>query len=106
MGMWTDRSRAVIREILDVLPVGASQAEAKRALSEGYPFGLRENHPYKVWLKETKAALAKRFEGRDSSAGAKPKVAYVFLDRGRVWWLDVRCDWCSGTPLTSCLMCQ
>ena len=32
-------------------------AEFKRALRDAYPFGVREQHPYKIWCDEQRAAL-------------------------------------------------
>jgi len=34
----------------------ATQTELKRLVSQAYPWGERRGHPYKMWLKEVKAA--------------------------------------------------
>ena len=55
---WVERSVEIIRATLAGLPAGASPKEKKRALREAYPFGERENWPYKAWLKAQRVALA------------------------------------------------
>ena len=104
MGMWTDRSRREIEAALAGLPVGAGEAECRRALRDAYPFGPRENHPYRVWLRESKRALAERFAALH--AGGVPEVTLTVTRRGDRLWLDVACGWCRDTALTSCMMCS
>lgn len=104
MGLWSDRCRPLIASVLDALPVGATRRECERALSEAYPFGPRENHPYRTWLKESKAALDRRFAGRPEPG--VPRVAYTLTPYARQMWLGVSCGWCSETALTSCFVCD
>lgn len=74
---WGDRARAVIGEIHTSLPEDASYSQRVAALREGYPFGTRDLHPYKAWLKAQKSYLARYrpagehrpFEERDGQPG-------------------------------------
>jgi hypothetical protein len=115
MGLWTDRCRPVIERVLSELPVGATEAQVKKALSDAYPFGQRINYPYTAWLKACKKAIEKRFAGRVRQAAGQPspppKVTLTLnLDPlcgpGFVKpWLYARCPWCEQTKLPNCLMC-
>jgi hypothetical protein len=53
MGKWRSKARAVI---LLALREGANHGlegdELARFVNEAYPFGLKENFPYKVWRQE------------------------------------------------------
>lgn len=56
---WSERARTVIGEIHARLPKDASYRDRVAALREGYPFGARENHPYKAWLRAQREYLGK-----------------------------------------------
>ncbi len=57
MGKWRDISLRVIAETIQ--RVGTDDLAALQvALREAYPFGERAYWPYKVWLREQRAALA------------------------------------------------
>lgn len=110
MGLWTDHSNAVIRGVLDTLPTGATEEEARKALSASYPFGERAMHPYKAWLKAVKTALAREY-GRRVKPGSGPEVRLVVRpglgNRARV---DVVCGWCKDrrdhyNRAVGCLVC-
>jgi hypothetical protein len=61
---WRERAKIVIKEIVD--EVGLDDIEAlKKALFDGYPFGMRKYYPYRVWLEEQKKiiAIAHRMSG-------------------------------------------
>ena len=103
MGMWTDRCRPLIAAVLDALPAGATREECRKALSEAYPFGPREHHPYRVWLRECRESLDRRFADRPS--GEPPVVRVELVAAPGPPRLEVRCGWCDATPLPSCLMC-
>lgn len=96
---WRYRARVVIERVLDQLPAGTSEAEAKKAISDAYPFGERAMHPYKVWLSEVRDQLAARFP--------KPPQGPLFAefvlreDDGTVS-LGVDCPWCKNK---GCLLC-
>lgn len=51
MKTWRDAARPIIAET--IARVGRDDPQAlRRSLREAYPFGLRQYHPYKVWLDE------------------------------------------------------
>lgn len=60
-GTWRARARVVLREVFAELPEGATVKEARKAVRDAYPFGLRECYPYKVWLDESRRWMAQRF---------------------------------------------
>lgn len=45
--------RQIIRENED-----AEEKDIRKALRDAYPWGPRENHPYKVWSEEVRLGLA------------------------------------------------
>jgi hypothetical protein len=49
---WRKKSAPIIAKILREYP--ERDADQERALREAYPFGVRNYHPYKVWLDEIK----------------------------------------------------
>lgn len=94
---WRRHARAVIGRVLAGLPAGATDTERRKAVQAAYPFGERQNHPYRCWLAEVKLALDGRSADRDTSIRfvASPQL-----------WLDVQCGWCRYHPqLTKCVMC-
>lgn len=73
MGLWGDRAARVIRQVLDSLPVGASPAERRKAVSAAYPFGERAMHPYKAWLREVRKALGPQSGRKPPSVTLDPE---------------------------------
>lgn len=63
---WADAAREVIQAEMAKHP-HLKGKELKAILSKAYPFGERQYHPYKVWLREVKRAV----EGK---LFAKPQV--------------------------------
>lgn len=63
MRTWRDKAREVVRATL-AATAGKPEGEIKAALREAYPFGPRENYPYKIWLDEIK-----RQHGQKGSTG-------------------------------------
>lgn len=55
---WSERAREAIAKAHASLPKDATIEQRKKALFDAYPFGPREFHPYKMWLKEQRAYLA------------------------------------------------
>lgn len=60
---WRERSRDVIQQVLleheaqaALLDKPINKAALLKAISNAYPFGPRQYHPYKQWLDEVKAA--------------------------------------------------
>lgn len=58
-GHWRGAARPIIAEVL-AANKDKPEAEIKAALKKAYPFGLRENFPYKVWLDEIRVQRGKR----------------------------------------------
>lgn len=58
---WRDTANRVIRETLEKHKP-ATEAEAKKLLSDAYPFGERAMHPYKIWLDAVKTALHRKYK--------------------------------------------
>lgn len=53
---WADRAAPVVGEV--IRRVGRTDMKAlRKALAEAYPFGERENSPYKAWLTEVRRQL-------------------------------------------------
>ncbi len=97
---WRERSRLVIARVLAALPVGATDAEKRAAVSAAYPFGERRMHPYKCWLAEVKRALPK-------PRAAPRTVGYKFSLCGSRYYVAVNCDWCNILPsgALGCIAC-
>ena len=55
MSFWRQRAREVIVKVMKDNP-DVKGDELKKLLRSHYPFGPRENHPYKIWLKEVRLA--------------------------------------------------
>lgn len=56
---WRDKARPIIEEVLSRCK-GKPEKEIKKALREAYPWGPRNNYPYKVWLDECKVQMGKK----------------------------------------------
>ena len=65
---WYDEARNVIATIDATLPRDTSLAQRRAAVRSAYPWGPRENHPYKSWCKAQREYLA-RFENRPLTDG-------------------------------------
>ncbi len=46
-----------------------SDDDLREAFSEGYPFGPRKHHPYKIWLNEIKRVMEAREKIRKFNEG-------------------------------------
>lgn len=58
MSMWRNQSRKVILAALDSgRAAGLEGNVLVKHVDAQYPFGLRECHPYKIWLDERKVQL-------------------------------------------------
>lgn len=56
---WRDRAAPIIAEV--IRSVGKSDLKRLRAaLRAAYPWGLRENHPYKIWCSEVRSQVGKQ----------------------------------------------
>lgn len=98
---WRIRSRQVIQRVLAALPADATEKQKRQAISDAYPFGTREHHPYKCWLIEVKAALGTRHPEADT----KPSIRATFWHERSQWFLGVSCGWCNNKIKGGCLVC-
>jgi len=64
---WRSIAFSVIAEVEERYK-NESYGALKRALYDAYPFGSRENYPYKVWCEERKAALRRHPECPDKQS--------------------------------------
>lgn len=53
---WRNRARPIIARV--IAEHGHDERALRKALHAAYPFGPRENHPYKIWLDEIKRQLS------------------------------------------------
>ena len=60
MAYWRDKASAVIQQVIQQNP-GADEKTLRTLISQAYPYGQREHHPYKIWLDEVKKAMARTF---------------------------------------------
>ena len=58
---WLETSFNVIEKALANVPADADFHTVDQAIAAAYPFGEREHHPYKQWLKARKRVLDWRF---------------------------------------------
>jgi hypothetical protein len=62
---WRDIHRPRIRAIIE--NVGTDDKKAlKQALFDGWDYGARENHPYKIWLDEIRRQLGLKIQKKKS----------------------------------------
>ena len=72
---WRILARDVIRDVIKNNP-NTEYKELKKKISEAYPFGLREMHPYKIWLDEVKYQLGEK--KRKTSQADNPQQITMF----------------------------
>ena len=51
---WRRESMETIKRVLSGLPPDATDTQKRKAISDAYPFGPRQYHPYKIWLSEVR----------------------------------------------------
>lgn len=56
---WRNIARKRIEDAHQSMPEDVSFNERKRIIRESYPWYERSGHPYRMWLKEQRAYLAK-----------------------------------------------
>ncbi len=92
---WRRRCRPLIAEALAALPTTLTRRECHKALQPLYPWVVRRNHPYTMWLKEVRSQLDERFA---------PMEPDVTLNAA-----GPLCRWCEKahvyTPSNRCLAC-
>lgn len=59
MKTWRSIAKPIIAKV--IREVGTDDMKAlRKALSDAYPFGVKQYHPYKVWLDEIKFQLGQK----------------------------------------------
>jgi hypothetical protein len=59
MSYWRSKAAAVITQaIAEGKAQGLEDKELKKFVNKRYPFGMRQYHPYKIWLDEMNKQLA------------------------------------------------
>jgi hypothetical protein len=99
---WRLEVRRVIAGVLAGLPADTPLALVRKALRDVYPFGRRENHPYRCWCVEVRRALGARPQKPPHLDG--PGEVYFVLSEYGV--LRVECGWCRRTVRDGCMMCH
>lgn len=70
---WYQHAAAVIRRVLaEAEAQGLTPDQARRLVDAAYPFGVRENHPYAMWLRARRDLLA-RGDAPDAQAEARER---------------------------------
>ena len=66
MSNWRTYAADVIRKVIEKVGI-TDEKLLKKKLREAYPFGEKENHPYKIWLSECKNQIenAKRYKRKE-----------------------------------------
>lgn len=72
---WRDRCAPIIEKVLKETK-GQGEAEVKKALFDAYPFGMRQYHPYKIWLSEIR---------RQRGIKSKPKKIAQDINQERMF---------------------
>lgn len=60
---WVDRARAIIAAEHAKMPDHISPQERRQIIRDAYPWGARENYPYKAWCAAQREYLS-RFQPR------------------------------------------
>ena len=58
---WTDRALVALHLIAEALPKDTPVDKCRKVMLALYPWGERENWPYKAWLNSVKRALMDRY---------------------------------------------
>ena len=66
---WRDKAKPIIAAVIEAHGTG-DIIGLRRALRDAYPWGSRENHPYKIWCDEVRVQLGLKLEPKPK---AKPK---------------------------------
>ena len=67
---WRDQSRPIIAAVIANHP-SADTNSLRKALRAAYPWGPKENHPYKIWCDEVRVQLGLKPK---KERAAKPKA--------------------------------
>jgi hypothetical protein len=73
---WREAAKAIIQEVLKETN-GRTEKKIRKVLTEAYPFGARQYHPYKIWLDEIKVQRGKRKFNQKPSEIIPPNQYYI-----------------------------
>lgn len=109
---WRAEAEWVIAQTLAALPQGATEAQARAALRDAYPWSRRAGHAYKTWCAAARDALERRFGAEVPAGPEKPRIRLeVVLARRKRRLplvppvLMVDCSWCRHRS-SRCLVCS
>ncbi|AFZ24760.1 hypothetical protein Cylst_2553 [Cylindrospermum stagnale PCC 7417] len=79
---WRQKSQQVIAKVVKELPEDATPQQIKQAIDKSYPFGSRENHPYKIWLDERRKTFYDLglAEKKPDKKGRKTRIPAIKCD--------------------------
>ncbi len=100
---WRKIARPIIAEVLLKAPADATEHQLRAALRAVYPFGIREHHPYKIWLDECRKQLA--FHLGQKAQSTAPALRFRFCHGKKPFWIDVQCGWCNSRKPLGCMLC-
>lgn len=69
---WRDIAEHVIHQVDQALPTDAPLADRVKAIDAAYPFGVRDHHPYKIWLD-----CRRKYLGRHGYQGSRMKAGGI-----------------------------
>ncbi|MDM9583068.1 hypothetical protein [Nostoc sp. GT001] len=83
MSYWREKAASVIEEAIANFSVDLEnltdqqKQDLRSAIDASYPFGMRKNHPYQIWLDERRKAFYRLglAEAETGRRGAKRKSA-------------------------------
>lgn len=75
---WRELALRRIEEIARVLATDADEKTVRRAFRDGYPFGERKYHPYKVWRDCVRKYLAARFGTQKDAHEQRPVITLEY----------------------------
>ncbi|QKQ75572.1 hypothetical protein [Nostoc sp. TCL240-02] len=80
MSYWRERAAEAIASVIASASVDlknlslADKRKLKGAIDASYPFGVRKNHPYQVWLDERRKTFYELGLARQSEGNRKPPI--------------------------------
>lgn len=83
MGYWAELSKKQLNDIFESCKQsGCCVKETVKKLNEGYPFGEKQHHPYRVWVREHRAFFAKHnlpLNGREKTQKESDEDFFLLL---------------------------
>ncbi len=70
---WRDIARPIIADVLKNTE-GKDEKTIKKALYDAYPFGVRQHHPYRIWLSEVQIQTKGKRFGKKNNVTPKEQM--------------------------------